>query len=337
VPQKFNLKGKMKLKIIARIGVASAAAVLAVWGVTRISANRKGAEARILYGNVELRQASLSFNNSERIETVLVDAGDAVTKGQVLARLETGRIAPLLSQARAQAEAQAQVVLRLRNGSRPEEIALAKANADAAEIAAADAKKRYERLYVLRDSSGVSAQDLDSAKAAADEAAAQALASRKNYELVLAGPRAEDVAQAEATLGALQAQAALLEKQLADAELASPSDGIVRTRVMEPGEMASPLKTVLVLALTEPKWIRTYVGESRLGLLKPGMEVKVTSDSFPGEPVSGTVGTISSVAEFTPKTLQTPDLRTSLVYEVRIVVKDPENRLRLGMPVTIAF
>lgn len=327
----------MKLKIIARIGVAAAVVALAVYGINRISANRREAAARVLYGNVELRQVSLAFNNSERIESVLVEEGDHVVKGQVLARLETGRIAPLLAQAGAQAQAQAQVVARLKNGSRPEEIALAKANAEAAHIAAADAAKRYERLLSLRDSSGVSAQDLDSAKAASDEAAARALSSVKAYELVLAGPRAEDLAQAEATLAATEAQVALLEKQLADAELTAPSDGTVRARVLEPGEMASPLKPVLTIALTEPRWIRTYVSESELGLLHPGMEVKIRSDSHPDKPVTGTVGYISSVAEFTPKTLQTEDLRTSLVYEVRIVVRDAGDALRLGMPVTITF
>jgi HlyD family secretion protein len=225
----------------------------------------------------------------------------------------------------------------MENGSRPEEIALAKANADAAKISAADAKRRYERLDALRDSSGVSAQDLDSAKAVADSAAAQALAAEKNYELVKAGPRAEDLAQAKASLQAAKAQAALLEKQLADAVLTAPSDGIIRARVMEPGEMASPQKTVLTVALTRPKWVRTYVGEERLGLVKPGMKVKVASDSFPGEAVEGSVGYVSSVAEFTPKALQTPELRTALVYEVRIVVTDPQDRLRLGMPVTVSF
>ncbi len=327
----------MKLKIVARIGAILAVAALAVYGVSRISAHRRQAQERLLYGNVELRQASLAFNNSERIEAVLVEEGDAVVKGQILARLETGRIAPLLDQARAQADALAEVVRRMENGSRPEEIALSKANADAAKVSAADAKRRYERLDALKDSSGVSAQDLDSAKAAADSAAAQALAVEKNYELVLAGPRKEDVAQAKASLEAAKAQTALLEKQLADAVLVAPSDGIVRARVMEPGEIASPQKAVLTLALTRPKWVRTYVGEERLGLVKPGMKVKVTSDSFPGEAVEGSVGYVSSVAEFTPKALQTPELRTALVYEVRIVVTDPQDRLRLGMPVTVSF
>ena len=327
----------MKLKIIARILVAALVVALVVYGVNRVSRHEKEAGARLLYGNVELRQVSLAFNNSERVESVLVEEGDRVTRGQVLARLETGRIAPLLEQAKAQAAAQEQTVLRLKNGSRPEEIALAKANHEAARIAAEDAARRYERLYSLRETSGVSVQDLDSAKAAADEASARAESSKKTFELVLAGPRAEDLAQAEAAYAAAKAQVALLEKQLADAVLCAPADGTIRTRVLEPGEMASPQKTVLTLALTAPKWIRTYVSETELGLIHPGMEMKIASDSFPGKSVTGTVGYISSVAEFTPKTLQTEELRTALVYEVRVLVKDDGDLLRLGMPVTLRF
>jgi HlyD family secretion protein len=325
---------KKKLVIIA-------IAALVIAGVVYIIEHKNSAdESRGLttsYGNVELRQATLAFNNSERIAEVLVDAGDRVTKGQILARLETGRIAPLLDQAIAQTEAQRQALARMKNGSRPEEIALSRANYDAAQIAADDAHKRFERLNSLRETSGVSQQDLDTASASDRESAAKAVALRKSYELTLAGPRAEDIGEAAAKLASNEANVALLKKQLDDAVLVSPSDGVIRTRVMEPGEMASPQKTVLTLAVTSPKWVRTYIGEAQLGIVKPGMKVKVTNDSFPKQPIVGTVGFISSVSEFTPKSLQTEELRTSLVYEVRVRIDDPEDHLRLGMPVTIKF
>jgi len=307
------------------------------YAIIRKNASDESRGLATTFGNVELRQATLAFNNSERIAEVLVDAGDRVTKGQILARLETGRIAPLLEQAEAQAEAQRQALTRMKNGSRPEEIALAKANHDAAQIAADDANKRYERLYSLRETSGVSQQDLDTARATSLESAAKAVATRKNYELALAGPRIEDINEAAAKLKSYEAGMALLKKQMEDTVLVSPSDGVIRTRVMEPGEMASPLKTVLTLAVTSPKWVRTYVSETQLGLVKPGMKVKIFNDSFPDNGIDGTVGFIASVAEFTPKSLQTEELRTSLVYEVRVLLNDPEDRLRLGMPVTIKF
>ena len=327
----------MNKKNVIRIVIAGLVLAAIAYAVVHGTRKAERSGPVVLYGNVELRQVSLPFNNSERIAGIYVDAGDHVKKGDVLARLETRRIVPLLDQAAAQANAQTQALARLKNGSRPEEIALAKADYVSANVAAEDARKRAERLKSLSATSGVSQQDLDTAEANAREAEAKAESVKKNYELVLAGPRKEDIAPAEAQLAATEAQIALLKNQLADAELIAPSDAVVRTRVMEPGEMASPSKPVFTLAVITPKWVRTYVGEEDLGRVKPGMKASVTCDSFPKQPVSGTVGFISDVAEFTPKTLQTPDLRTSLVYEVRVIVNDPQDSLRLGMPVTVTL
>ena len=136
-------------------------------------------------------------------------------------------------------------------------------------------------------------------------------------------------------LRAGEAQLALVRHQLADAELHAPFDAVVRARLMEPGEMASPLRPVLSLAETNRKWVRAYVSEPRLGLLKPGMRARISTDSFPGRNLAGSVGYMSPVAEFTPKTVQSEDLRTSLVYEVRVDVEDPQDVLRLGMPASV--
>lgn len=99
--------------------------------------------------------------------------------------------------------------------------------------------------------------------------------------------------------------------------------------------MASPQKPVFSLAITDPKWIRAYVSEPDLGKVHPGMAAAVAVDSFPNRRFDGWVGFISPVAEFTPKTVQTEELRTSLVYEVRVFVQDPSDELRLGMPATV--
>lgn len=326
-----------KLKAIAGVGVLAALAGTAVYVSRHRESVRNQAEEQepVLYGNVELRQVSLAFNNSERIAEVLVEEGDRVRKGQVLARLETARIKPLLAEAEAQVEAQRQQLTRLHHGSRPEEIEQARANLESARVQTEDERRRARRLASLGKESAVSQQEIDSAQAAAEMAEAQQKARQEALDLVVAGPRAEDIAAAAAQLEAQEARVALLKRQLVDTELFAPTDSVVRSRLLEPGEMASPQNPVLALAVTSPKWIRTYVEETELGRLKPDMAATITADSFPGKPIMGQVGYISSVAEFTPKALQTEDLRTSLVYEVRIVVDDPEDRLRLGMPVTI--
>ena len=112
-------------------------------------------------------------------------------------------------------------------------------------------------------------------------------------------------------------------------------DAVVRTRIMEPGEIASPQKPVFSLAIIDPKWVRAYVNERDLGRVRQGMGAKITVDSFPDRPLDGWVGFISPTAEFTPKPVETSELRTSLVYEVRVFAKDPHDELRLGMPATV--
>jgi HlyD family secretion protein len=240
----------------------------------------------VLYGNIDLREVDLAFNNNERIAAVLVQEGDHVHRGQVLARVDTSRLEPQMAQ-----------------------VAAASTLDD---VNVANARQQYERQRSLWASSGgrgVSRQDLDNAKAALDVQTAHRQADG--------------------------AQLVLLRQELSDAALIAPTDATVRSRIMEPGEMVSPQKPVFSLAITNPKWVRVYVGETDLGKLRPGMRASVGVDSFPSRTFSGWVGFISSVAEFTPKTIETEDLRTSLVYEVRVFVKDPADELPLGAPATV--
>jgi membrane fusion protein PltH len=317
--------------IVAALLVVGMAAVLAYWWTRPASRPRQLA----LYGNVDLRQVDLPFNGNERIAAVLVQEGDAVHKGEILAKLDTSRLEPLVAQAKAQVAAQKAVVQRLRNGSRPEEIAQARANLASARADAENARLLYERKKSLLEKATATQQDVDNSKAAMDVADAKVEVNQKALDLAIAGPRVEDIAQAQAQLRANEAQLALARQQLADANLVAPVDGVVRSRLMEPGEMASPQKPVFSLAITDPKWVRAYVSEPDLGRVHPGMTAFIKVDGFPTRRFAGWVGFISPVAEFTPKSVQTEELRTSLVYEVRVFVKDATDVLRLGMPATV--
>jgi HlyD family secretion protein len=291
-----------------------------------------------LYGNIDLRQVQLSFNNSERIAAVSVHEGDRVRQGQLLARLDTARLEPQLAQAEAQAAAQLQVVKRLRSGSRPEEIAQARANVQAAQADLTNARQQYERWKSAAELSAgraVRQQDVDNARTAVQVAEARLAVLQKTLDLAIAGPRREEINENEARLKAFEAHANVLRQQLKDAQLIAPMDAVIRTRVMEPGEMASPQRPVFSLAITDSKWVRAFISEPDLGKIKPGMLAAVVVDSFAGRHFEGWIGFISPVAEFTPKTVQTEELRTSLVYEVRVFVKDPADELRLGMPASV--
>ena len=99
--------------------------------------------------------------------------------------------------------------------------------------------------------------------------------------------------------------------------------------------MASPQKSAFTLAITDPKWVRAYVAETDLGAVHEGMHAAVTVDGFPGRSFPGWVGFISPVAEFTPKSVETREVRTKLVYQVRVFVQNPRGELRLGMPAVV--
>jgi HlyD family secretion protein len=291
-----------------------------------------------LYGNVDIRQVSLAFNASERIAELAVREGDRVRAGQVLGRLDTRALDLRVQQARAQIGVQEQIVLRLRNGSRPEERAQARSNVATAQAEVDLARQQLARLQATADTSGgraVSLHDLDTAQTRVRTTQAQLESARQASELVAAGPRKEEIAQARAQLAVSRAELAILAHQLAEAQLVAPLDAVVRSRLLEPGDMASPQKPVYALAVVQPKWVRAYATEVQLGHLRPGAPASVTTDSHPDRPIAGRIGSIASVAEFTPRSVQTEELRTSLVYEVRIHVDDPQDRLRMGMPATV--
>ena len=288
-----------------------------------------------LYGNLDLRQVNLAFNGNERIETVLVQEGDRVEKGQVVGTLEMERLKATAAQAKAKLEAQRHVVERLLNGTRPQEIDQSRANLNAAKADLTNAQLNYERLKKSAGGGATSQQDMDTAKAAFEVAEAKLRVNQKALDLAVIGPRQEDIAEARSTLLANEAELAVSKQNLDYATLVSPTNGVVQNRILEPGEMASPQRAVLTIAITDPKWVRVYAEEPDLGKIRMGMTATVTTDSFPGKKYDGWVGFISPVASFTPKTVETTELRTSLVYEVRIFVKDPADELRLGMPATV--
>ena len=298
--------------------------------------NGNGNGPLALYGNVDLRQVDLAFSGSGRVAEVLVEEGAKVKKGDVIARLDTSLIEPQVAQAEATVAAQAATVAKLHNGARPEEIAQAEANVDSARASARNAELSYDRAVQLREgaSPAVAQSQVDSAKAAEDSAAAQLKVAEQALILAKAGPREEDIAAAEAQLKATQAALDLLRQQLKDAELVAPTDGVIRSRLLEPGEMASPAKPVVSIAIVDPKWVRAYISEPDLSKVTPGAKASVSVDGY-DKSFAGTVGFISSVAEFTPHAIQTEELRTSLVYEVRVLVDDPADTLRLGMPATV--
>jgi HlyD family secretion protein len=167
------------------------------------------------------------------------------------------------------------------------------------------------------------------------QAEAELKSAQQAQQLAVLGPRKEDIAAAQGALEAARAQRQIAETALADTELKAPAVGIILTRAVEPGAIVAAGTTVYTLSLQNPVWVRAYVSEPRLGTLAPGMAVEVYTDTRPDKPYPAQVGFISPVAEFTPKSVETPELRADLVYRFRVLVKNPDAALRQGMPVTV--
>ena len=289
----------------------------------------------ILYGNVDIREVNLGFRVSGRLAKLVYDEGDKVRMGEEIARLDDEPYRNQVASAAAQLRSLNERLKLREAGNRPQEIAQARSLVREREATVANARRLLERSEKTLDVKGISIQDRDNAEANYKEADARLRSARENLALLEAGFRVEDIAQAQADLA--QAKAALdsAELQVKDSVLIAPADGVILTRAQEAGAILQAGTTVFTVSLQNPVWVRAYVHETELGQIHPGSKVEIYTDSRPDQPYSGQIGFISPRAEFTPKTVETTQLRTALVYRLRIVVDNADEVLRQGMPVTI--
>ncbi|CAD85119.1 MAG TPA: secretion protein HlyD [Nitrosomonas europaea] len=287
-----------------------------------------------LYGNVDIREVQLAFRQPGRVAQMMFDEGDAVVAGTRMATLDAQPYQEAFATAEASVRVAQAELAKMRRGLRPQEIIQAQEALNQAQAVARRAERDYVRLSRLLPSKASSQQDVDNARAARDQAIAGVKAAKAALSQAREGFRKEDIAAAEAQLAAAMATRDQAATALADTELFAPSDGTVITRIREPGSMVVSQSAVYNLSLDKPVYVRAYIGETALGRIAPGTPVQVRSDSSK-KIYHGQIGFISPRAEFTPKTVETTDLRTDLVYRLRIVVSDADAALRQGMPITI--
>ena len=287
-----------------------------------------------LYGNVDIREVELAFRQPGRMKSMAFDEGDAVTAGTVMAQLDATPYHQKLAAAEAELRAAQAGLDKLRSGNRPQEIAQVQERVRQVQAASHDAERNFKRQNALLESGASSHRTVDTARAARDQAAAGLASAKAALSLARDGSRSEDIVAGEARVAAAEAALAQTRTALADTELVAPSDGTVMTRVREPGSMVASSTPVYTLSLRNPVYVRAYVSEPNLGRIAPGAAVRVHTDSS-GKAYRGQIGFISPRAEFTPKTVETTDLRTDLVYRLRVVVSDADEGLRQGMPVTV--
>ena len=295
----------------------------------------RGKDTLVLYGNVDIREVSLGFRVSGRLKSLAFDEGDAVRTGAVMAQLDPEPFQHALHQAEANVSAAEAHARLMHAGYQPQEVAQAAATLNERKAALADAQAVLQRQAALRGTGATSEKAYDDALAARDQASALVDAAAQQFDLYRRGYRKEDQDQADAQLAQARAQREASRLQVSDTVLRAPSEGVVLTRAVEPGTILAVGAPVFTVSLTRPVWVRAYVDEPHLGSVAPGTPVWVTTDSRPDKPYAGVVGYVSPSAEFTPKNVETTDLRTDLVYRLRVVVTHPDEGLRQGMPVTV--
>ncbi|MDR1732787.1 MAG: HlyD family efflux transporter periplasmic adaptor subunit [Synergistaceae bacterium] len=288
-----------------------------------------------LFGSVEYRQALLGFRVSGRLAELRFEEGERVTAGALMAALDPvpyeiqrDRQVALLAQAQAN-------LRKMSRGSRPEEIRQAVAGRNQVRASLNLAEADYKRMANLYAQGAVSKQALDGVTSSRDQLRAQLTSMESALNLAREGYRTEDVEAAAAAADVAETQLREAENALADTKLYAPSEGTLLTRVAEPGTILAAGQTVCALQLARPLQVRAYVSEPQLGKIRMGMRGKICTDAS-SDFLWGTVSYISPEAEFTPKQVQTEDLRTALVYRIRLQVEeDSEGLLKNGMPVTV--
>jgi len=171
---------------------------------------------------------------------------------------------------------------------------------------------------------------------------ADILLERREELIGIGGVSQEDLDNARARRDTLEAEL-LLAKATLDVALDNqtytkayaPTRGVILTRIREPGTVVNAADPVYTLSVATPIWVRAYVDEPHLGSVAYGQTAEVYTDLAKGTVYTGKIGFISPMAEFTPKTVQTTELRTDLVYRLRIYVDNPDDVLKQGMPVTV--
>ena len=312
-------------------------------------------------GTIEAVTVNISPELSGRVTAVNADEGATVKAGDVLVEFDRRPVEAQRAQAQAaltavqataraaeagHAAAAANLAL-LQAGPTPQQLALAQTGVDRAQVALDAAQAAYDDLPLAgRDTAGGIAlkNQLDLAKVGLENAQAQ-------YDVAAAGARPEQLAAAQAQVDAAQAQLdaaqaqvaasqaaiSVLDLQLSRLTLTSPIDGVVFSRAIEPGEVASPGATLLVVGQLASLNITVFVPEDRYGSIRLGQTATVKVDSYPDTTFSGTVTHIADQAEFTPRNMQTVAGRKTTVFAVKLSIDNPDGKLKPGMPADVAF
>ncbi|HSR36867.1 MAG TPA: HlyD family efflux transporter periplasmic adaptor subunit [Desulfurivibrionaceae bacterium] len=290
-----------------------------------------------LTGTVETTTVAVSFKVPGRLKERLVDEGQQIKAGQIVARLEDDELKDE-RRLRAADQLAAQAALAdLKAGSRKEEIAATAATLARLRAEADRASQDAVRAEALFKKEVIPRKELDVARAARDAAAAAVREGEERLQLAKIGPRPDAVKQAQARLEAAGAARSLADTRLSQSVLAAPQSGTVLAKHAEPGELLAAGSPVITVGRLDEVWVRAFLPETQLGRIKLGQKATVTNDTWKGREYQGSVSFIASEAEFTPRNVQTEAERVKLVYRIKITIKNPAMELKPGMPVDLVI
>ena len=286
-------------------------------------------------GHVEATDVHLSAKAGGRLVEAPFKEGDVVKVGDTVARLSTTDVEIQIRQAKAD-RAQAEAELRLRlAGARREDIAEMEAQIRATEADMTGAKLDLDRMQGLLDRGSGTTKARDDAKTRRNILEARAGAQKQSLARLRSGSRPEEIEGARARVASLDARIAMFEQQMADATVTSLADGVLTSRVAEPGEQLQPGSPICVITKLAEAWLTVYVTDIDLARIRIGQEATVTTDG--GQTREGRLTYIASKAEFTPKNVQTRDERIKLVYRVKVGLENTDGFFKPGMPAEATF
>lgn len=375
----------MKKVVMIVLIIAVAAGGLFTWRQQK----REEAAGITVSGTIENAEVSVGSTEGGRVAEVFVKEGDVLREGDPIVRLSNTQLESALGEADAAVKvaeaalellrsgypkedieaAQAAVNTRVdqykivEEGPRDEQVAAARADADAAAAQYENARRTYQRMKSLFESGVVSMQTVENAQAAAKLAEERKNAAESMYDMARRGSRPnekkaaagavnegrarlkklrngarpEELKQAEAAVAQARARLATIQARVRDLTVRAPSDCTVDVFDLYAGDLVAPGGEVSKLELGKDIWIDVYMPSDKLAEARLGARVKLAIDAFPGEVFDGKVSRVARTAEFTPRNVQTPEGRAAQVFRTRIMISDPKGVLQAGMTASVMF
>lgn len=320
----------------ARAGILAAVAVTVTAALTGCSSAPPA--DLTTSGTILVTEVSVAAEVAGRVTEVLVREGQAVRPGDPVAKVDTAALELQVKQAEAALAGAEARLAETKTGARPEQLRQAEELASQAAANLAGAQKHYDTVRQLHEQGAVARSQFDAATTQLEAAAAQARAARAQADLVRQGASAEQLKQLEAGVAQARAALQLAQLHLDRATVKAPIAGVTLRRLVEPGALISPGTPLATLANLTDVWLRVYVPENQLNLVRLGQAVGVAVDAYPDRTFQAEVTYISDKAEFTPRNVQTKEERATTVYAVKLQLREGlEGELKPGMPADVTF